>query len=74
MCAIALLENVNGAVKVSRRVDFHPGHEEMDRAYGWDALESRLQVTIESRPAPPFTERKDMLDWLKTNAAKARET
>ncbi|EMZ44386.1 TerD family protein (plasmid) [Pseudomonas aeruginosa] len=35
MCAIALLENVNGAVKVSRRVDFHPGHEEMDRAYGW---------------------------------------
>ncbi|MHA6162028.1 TerD family protein [Pseudomonas sichuanensis] len=35
MCAIALLENVNGAVKVSRRVDFHPGHQEMDRAYGW---------------------------------------
>ncbi|MCA8090886.1 TerD domain-containing protein [Burkholderia anthina] len=35
MCAIALLENVNGTVKVSRRVDFHPGHEEMDRAYGW---------------------------------------
>lgn len=35
MCAIALLENVNGAVKVSRRVDFHPGHEEMDRSYGW---------------------------------------
>jgi tellurite resistance protein TerA len=35
MCAIALLENVNGAVKVSRRVDFHPGHEEMDRTYGW---------------------------------------
>ncbi|RXV64557.1 tellurium resistance protein TerA [Burkholderia stabilis] len=35
MCAIALLENVNGAVKVSRRVDFHPGHEELDRAYGW---------------------------------------
>ncbi|HHH9441297.1 TPA: TerD family protein [Pseudomonas aeruginosa] len=35
MCAIALLENVNGAVKVSRRVDFHSGHEDMDRAYGW---------------------------------------
>lgn len=35
MCAIALLENVNGAVKVSRRVDFHPGHQDMDRAYGW---------------------------------------
>lgn len=35
MCAIAVLENVRGAVEVSRRVDFHLGHEEMDRAYGW---------------------------------------
>lgn len=35
MCAIALLENVNGAVKVSRRVDFHCGHQDMDKAYGW---------------------------------------
>lgn len=35
MCAIALLENVNGAVKVSRRVDFYRGHEPMDQAYGW---------------------------------------
>lgn len=35
MCAIALLENDNGAVKVSRRVDFHNGHSNMDKAYGW---------------------------------------
>lgn len=35
MCAIAMLENVNGAVKVSRRVDFHKGHSYMDQAYGW---------------------------------------
>lgn len=35
MCAIALLENDNGAVKVTRKVDFHRGHEPMDRAYRW---------------------------------------
>ncbi|WP_438942711.1 TerD family protein, partial [Pseudomonas amygdali] len=35
MCAIALLENDNGAVKVTRRVDFHNGHSNMDKAYGW---------------------------------------
>jgi len=35
MCAIAMLENVNGAVKVSRRVDFHRGHSAVDKAYGW---------------------------------------
>lgn len=35
MCAIALLENVAGGVKVSRRVDFHKGHSVMDKAYGW---------------------------------------
>jgi tellurite resistance protein TerA len=35
MCAIALLENDNGAVKVTRHVDFHNGHSNMDKAYGW---------------------------------------
>jgi tellurite resistance protein TerA len=35
-CAIALLENDNGAVKVTRRVDFHQGHVAMDRAYDWN--------------------------------------
>lgn len=35
MCAVALLENVGGAVKVSREVRFFNGHEDADRAYGW---------------------------------------
>lgn len=35
MCAIAVLENVGGSVKVSRRVDFHTGHSAMDKAYDW---------------------------------------
>ncbi|MFD2641339.1 TerD family protein [Pseudomonas japonica] len=35
MCAIALLENVGGAARVSRQVDFHNGHQDLDRAYGW---------------------------------------
>lgn len=34
-CAIALLENVGGAAKVSRQVDFHQGHQQLDRAYNW---------------------------------------
>lgn len=35
MCAIALLENVGGAARVSRQVDFHKGHQDLDHAYGW---------------------------------------
>ncbi|MHA6193514.1 TerD family protein [Pseudomonas wadenswilerensis] len=35
MCAIALLENVGGAARVSRQVDFHKGHQDLDLAYGW---------------------------------------
>lgn len=35
LCAIALLENDQGAVKVSRRVDFHRDQEVMDHAYHW---------------------------------------
>ena len=35
MCAVALLENVGGEIKVSREVNFFRGHELMDRAYGW---------------------------------------
>ncbi|WP_447649770.1 TerD family protein [Pseudomonas abietaniphila] len=34
-CAIALLENDNGAVKVTRRVDFHKSQQPMDKAYKW---------------------------------------
>ncbi|MGR6036122.1 MAG: TerD family protein [Candidatus Nitrosoglobus sp.] len=35
MCAIALLENSNGAIKVTRRVEFYRSHDKMDQAYGW---------------------------------------
>lgn len=35
MCAVALLENVGGEIKVSREVRFFPGHKVMDDAYGW---------------------------------------
>ncbi len=35
MCVVALLENVGGAVKVSREVRFFNGHEEADKAYNW---------------------------------------
>ena len=35
MCAVALLENDNGQIRVSREVTFHTSHPEMDRAYGW---------------------------------------
>lgn len=35
MCAIALLENINGSVRVNREVRFFAGHEKMDRAFGW---------------------------------------
>jgi tellurite resistance protein TerA len=34
-CAIALLENHNGSVRMSREVRFFHGHEEMDRGYSW---------------------------------------
>ncbi|MFH6568073.1 TerD family protein [Pseudomonas kulmbachensis] len=35
MCAIALLENIGGSVKVNRRVEFFKGHSDMDKAFGW---------------------------------------
>jgi tellurite resistance protein TerA len=35
MCAIAMLENVNGAVRVNREVRFFNGHRKLDEAYGW---------------------------------------
>lgn len=35
MCAIALLENQGGAIRVSREVRFFPGHRVMDEHYGW---------------------------------------
>ena len=35
MCAIAMLENINGAVRVNREVRFFNGHRKLDEAYGW---------------------------------------
>jgi len=35
MCAIALLENIGGTVKVSREVRYFKGHQELDTAFGW---------------------------------------
>ena len=35
MCAIALLENVGGSVRVNRKVEFFRGHSDMDKAFGW---------------------------------------
>ena len=35
MCAIALLENDRGAIKMTKLVDYYRAHPEVDRAYGW---------------------------------------
>jgi tellurite resistance protein TerA len=36
MCAIALIENVNGEMKVTKLNEYFQGHEKMDRAYSWN--------------------------------------
>ncbi|UOG91114.1 MAG: TerD domain-containing protein [Candidatus Thiothrix sulfatifontis] len=35
MCAVLVLENVNGALQVNREVRYFKGHQEMDQAYHW---------------------------------------
>jgi tellurite resistance protein TerA len=35
MCAVALLENINGEIKVSREVQFFPSHTQMNDTYRW---------------------------------------
>ena len=35
VCAVGELENVRGGIKLTNRTEFFPGHEEMDRAYGF---------------------------------------
>lgn len=35
MCAIALLENVGGNIRVSKQVEYFNGHRNMDQDYGW---------------------------------------
>lgn len=35
MCAITLMENLDGQMRVSREIRYFQGHREMDQAYGW---------------------------------------
>ena len=35
MCAVVLLENLNGTLQVNREVRYFKGHKEMDQAYSW---------------------------------------
>ena len=35
MCAIALIENIGGQMRINREVRYFHGHEPTDRAYGW---------------------------------------
>lgn len=40
VCAIAMVENMNGHIKITNHTEYFPGHAEMDRAFGfgleWD--------------------------------------
>jgi tellurite resistance protein TerA len=35
LCAIAMLENINNQVKITKLIDYFSGHQQMDNAYGW---------------------------------------
>jgi tellurite resistance protein TerA len=35
MCAIAMLENINYQLRITKLVDYFAGYQQMDRAYGW---------------------------------------
>lgn len=35
LCAIGELENVRGGIKLTNRTEYFPGHQEMDRAFGF---------------------------------------
>ncbi len=35
MCAIAMLENISGQLRITKLVDYFSGHQQMDHAYGW---------------------------------------
>ena len=35
LCAVGELENVRGGIKLTNRTEYFPGHEEMDRAFGF---------------------------------------
>ena len=35
MCAIAMLENINNQLRITKLVDYFAGHQQLDHAYGW---------------------------------------
>lgn len=35
LCAVALMENVRGGIKITNITEYYPGHAEMDRAFGF---------------------------------------
>ena len=35
LCAIGLVENVRGGIRLTNKTEYFPGHEEMDRAFGF---------------------------------------
>lgn len=35
MCAIAMLENIDNQLKITKLIDYFSGHEQLDRAFGW---------------------------------------
>ncbi len=35
LCAVGELENIRGGIKLTNRTEYFPGHEEMDRAFGY---------------------------------------
>lgn len=35
MCAIAMLENIDGQLRITKLIDYFAGHQQMDHAYGW---------------------------------------
>jgi tellurite resistance protein TerA len=35
MCAIAMLENIDGQLRITKLIDYFSGHQQMDHAYGW---------------------------------------
>jgi len=45
LCAVAMLENVRGGIKLTSVLEYYPGHAEMDRAFGyglhWESGEKR---------------------------------
>ena len=35
VCAIAMMENVRGGIRLTNHTEYFPGHNEMDRAFGF---------------------------------------